>query len=189
MTNDQFHVSIGEPSTGASTTKRNVTSDVAKVFDALGFLSPATIKMKILLQRLWELKIAWDDPVPEVIEDVWRRWRRRWRRELSSLTTLPIPRCYRPKEFTVTSVQLHGFSDASEEAYAGVVYLRLENTEGRVHTTLVVSKTKVSPIKRLSIPRLELCGAHVLANLLYHVKKALNVPTSSVFAWTDSSIV
>ena len=47
VTNDQFHVSIGEPSTGASTTKRNVTSDVAKVFDALGFLSPATIKMKI----------------------------------------------------------------------------------------------------------------------------------------------
>ena len=89
----------------------------------------------------------------------------------------------------MTSVQLRGFSDASEEAYAGVVYLRLENTEGRVHTTLVVSKTKVSPIKRLSIPRLELCGAHVLANLLYHVKKALNVPTSSVFAWTDSSIV
>ena len=146
--------------------------------------------MKILLQRLWELKIAWDDPVPEVIEDVWRRWRR----ELPSLTTLPIPRCYRPKEFTATSVQLHGFSDASEEAYAGVVYLRLESTEGRVHTTLVVSKTKVLPIKRLSIPRLsiprlELCGAHVLANLLYHVKKALNVPTSSIFAWTDSSIV
>ena len=58
VTNDQFHVSIGEPSTGASTTKRNVTSDVAMVFDALGFLSPATIKMKSSLQRLWELKIA-----------------------------------------------------------------------------------------------------------------------------------
>ena len=69
MTNDQFYVSIGEPSTGASTTKRNVTSDVAKVFDALGFLSPATIKMKILLQRLWELKIAWDDPVTKMCGD------------------------------------------------------------------------------------------------------------------------
>lgn len=141
--------------------------------------------MKILLQRLWELKLEWDDSVPQVIEDVWSRWRK----ELPSLTTLPIPRCYQPKDFPVTSIQLHGFSDASEEAYAGVVYLRLESSDGRVHTTLVVSKTKVAPIKRLSIPRLELCGAQVLVKLLCHVKKTLDIPTTAVFAWTDSTIV
>jgi len=60
------------------------------------------------------------------------------------------PSMLSPKDFPVTSIQLHGFSDASEEAYAGVVYLRLESSDGRVHTTLVVSKTKVAPIKRLS---------------------------------------
>ena len=61
-------------------------------------------------------------------------------------------------------MQLHGFSDASEEAYAGVVYLRLVDSIGRVHTAIVMSKTRVSPIKRLSIPRLELCGAQLLCN-------------------------
>jgi len=89
----------------------------------------------------------------------------------------------------VTSIQLHGFSDASEEAYAGVVYLRLESSDGRVHTTPVVSKTKVAPIKRLSIPRLELCGAQVLVKLLCHVKKTLDKPTTAAFAWTDSTVV
>ena len=60
---------------------------------------------------------------------------------------------------------------------------------GKVHTSLVTSKTKVSPIKQLSIPRLELCSAHVLAHLLQHVKEVLELPMSDVFAWTDSTIV
>jgi len=74
VTTDQSHVPVSKTSLVTSPTKRNVTSDVAKVFDSLGFLSPATIKM-ILLQRLWELKLEWDDSVPQVIEDVWSRWR------------------------------------------------------------------------------------------------------------------
>ena len=52
-----------------------------------------------------------------------------------------------------------------------------------------MSKTKVLPIKRLSIPRLELCGAQILARLLIHVKDVLQLPMSQVFAWTDSIIV
>ena len=101
-----------------------------------------------------------------------------------------IPRCYSPVGFTPTSVELHGFSDASEEAYAGVVYIRLINSSGRVHTTLVMSKTRVAPVKRLSIPRLELCGAQLLTKLLCHVKRVLEIiPMSSVIAWTDSTVV
>ena len=166
-------------------TKRNIVSDVAKVFDALGLFSPATIKMKILLQRLWEIKLDWDDPVPNDVQEVWSQWRM----ELPSLSTIHIPRCYSPNGFYVTSMQLHGFSDASEEAYAGVVYLRLVDSKGNTHTSLVISKTRVSPIKHLSIPRLELCEAKVLTKLLCHAKKTLNIPVAAVFAWTDSTIV
>ena len=83
-------------------------------------------------------------------------------------------------------IQLHGFSDVSEDAYAGVVYLRLVDSEGGIHTSLVMLRTRVSPIKSLSIPRLELCGAQVL---LLHVKKFLQLPFLSVFAWTDSTTV
>ena len=100
-----------------------------------------------------------------------------------------IPRCYFPKEVNIAYKQLHGFSDASELAYGGVVYLRLVDTSGRVHTSLVIAKTKVAPLKKLSIPRLELCGAQLLAQLLCHCQKVFGFPTEDVFAWTDSTIV
>ena len=86
-------------------------------------------------------------------------------------------------------MQLHGFSDASELAYAGVVYLWMVHANGDVHTSLVMSKTKVAPIKRLTIPQLELCGAHLLAQLLHHCKEVFHLPPDEVFAWSDSTIV
>ena len=91
-----------------------------------------------------------------------------------------------PKEFKIAFKQLHGFSDASERAYAGVVYLRLVDTNGRIHTSFVIAKTKVAPIKKLTIPRLELCGARLLAQLLHHCKKVFKF---SLEDCTDSTIV
>ena len=64
------------------------------------------------------------------------------------------------------SIQLHGFSDASEKAYLGVVYLRMEDSNGMIYTSLVASKTCVAPIKRVTIPRLELNRALILAQIL-----------------------
>ena len=101
------------------------------------------------------------------------------------LARVHIPRCYFPKDVQVASLQLHGFCNASEDAYSGVIYTRVEETDGKVHIALVTSKTRVAPIKRLSIPRLELCGAHLLAKLLSHVRDTLK----DVMAWTDSTIV
>ena len=135
----------------------------------LVLFSPAIVKMKILLQHLWETKLGWDDPVPDNLIEVWSQLRM----ELPSLSTIHIPRCYSPIGFSVSSVQLYGFSDTSEEAYAAVVYLRLVDSIGKVHTAIVMSKTRVSPIKHLSILRLELCGAQLLTKLLCHVKKTL----------------
>ena len=182
---DEFGLAIPEFSPDVTVTKRRIVSDVAKIFDVMGWFSPAVAKMKILLQRLWEIKLDWDDPIPESVHQVWTRWRD----ELPLLATVHIPRCYSPLKHTIVSTQLHGFSDASEEAYAGVVYLRIEYSDERVHTSLIISKTKVSPIKRLSIPRLELCGAQVLTRLLHRVKKVLKIPVNAIFAWTDSTVV
>ncbi len=86
-------------------------------------------------------------------------------------------------------IQIHGFCDASEIAYAGVVYIRMTDTQDNTHVSLVMAKTKVAPIKRQTIPRLELCGAHLLSKLLRHVKEIFNVPMHDTFAWTDSTIV
>ena len=185
ISTDEFHLAITALSSDTIVTKRRMVSDVAKVFDIMGWFSPAIIKMKILLQRLWEIKLDWDDPIPEHIHQVWSQWRS----ELPLLTTVHIPRCYSLLKEAISSTQLHGFSDASEEAYAGVVYIRIEYSNKSVHTSLIISKTKVSLIKRLSIPRLELCGAQILARLLCRTMKILNVPLQSIFAWTDSTVV
>ena len=64
--------------------------------------------------------------------------------------------CSLPNEVKIVSIQLHGFRDASEAAYAGVVYLKAVDDNGHIHVSLVMAKTKVAPIKRLTIPRLEL---------------------------------
>ena len=86
-------------------------------------------------------------------------------------------------------MELHGFSDASEQAYSAAVYLRMECTDGSIQVGLVSSKTKVAPIKRLTITRLELCGAQLLAQLLHHVRIVLDVPLDRSHAWTNSTIV
>ena len=84
-------------------------------------------------------------------------------------------------ESHVITTELHSFCDASELAYAAVVYLRLTTTIG-TQVSLVIAKTKVSPIKRLTIPRLELCRASLLAQL-HHVGKVLDVPISQTCAY------
>ena len=110
-------------------TKRALVSDVAKTYDVLGWFAPSVIYVKILLQRLWEKGVAWDDPVPVDIQ----KSRERWKKELPVLTKKLIPRCYYPKDAQIVSTQL---SDASEAAYSCVIYLRMIDTTGRMHVSL-----------------------------------------------------
>ena len=107
--------------------------------------------------------------------------------ESIGMTQFPYPFTvigyYFDKSTQVTSFELHGFSDASEHAYAAVVYLRTIDQLGNIQVSLVTSKTKVAPIKCLTIHRLELCGAHLLAHLLHHVRQVLEIPLSHICAW------
>ena len=182
---DQFHLTISQSPLQGNLTKWMLVSDIARIFDVLGWFSPAVIKVKILLQRLWEEGINWDDLAPSSIRDAWQKWKS----ELPCLLSKAIPRYYCPKDVRIVSERLHGFSDASEVAYAAVVYLRMVDSKGSVHITLVTSKTKVAPIKRLSIPRLELCGALLLSKLLNHTRSVFGMSVNDVDAWTDSTVV
>ena len=179
---DHFRT-VAEPPPPHDITKRVLVSDIANTFHVLGWFSPAIIKVKILLQQLGELKVDWDDPLPPMIHDAWLQWRS----ELKSLSARHLPHCYFPKGAHIIAVELHGF--VSELAYAGVVYLCMIDSYGSIHLSLVTSKTKVAPIKRLTVPHLELCGADLLAQLLCHVKRVFNLPLNCVYAWTDSTIV
>lgn len=184
-TSDHFKLTISELTPPDRVTKRFLISDIAKTYDILGWFSPTIIMVKILFQQLWEQKVGWDDVVPDPICEVWLRWRR----ELKLLSMKSIPRCYFPKQAIVDTIELHGFSDASETAYAAVAYFCITTTDGRRYVSLITSKTKVAPIKRLTIPRLELCGALILARLLSHLSKIFNVSFDKVHAWTDSTVV
>ena len=140
--------------------------------------------MKALFQSLWELGIGWDDPVPAPYRTKYERWRE----ELPLLSKVTLQRCYFAPEPTVT-ITLHGFCDASKVAYAAVVYLRATYQTRAPTCCLVVAKTKVAPLKLLTIPRLELCGAALLARLLESTRQALGLPVECVSAWCDSTIV
>ena len=166
-------------------TKRGIISDTAKSFDVLGWLAPFIIRMKILFQDLWKMKkkIGWDDPLEKQLEDQHKEWRE----QLPLLKDLTLTRCYFSPG-TITTVQLHGFSDASEAACAAVVYLRATYEDGSTSCRLVVAKTRVAPIKTVTIPRLELCAAEMVAELLALTQQTLKIPDVQLWAWSDSTI-
>ena len=105
--------------------------------------------------------IGWDEEVPRVL----REQHERWRAELPLLADIKLSRCYFAKEPTLT-VQLHGFSDASEAAYSAVIYIRATYANSPPSCQLVISKPRVAPVKQFTIPRLELAGAKLLADIL-----------------------
>ncbi|XP_059047432.1 uncharacterized protein LOC131842884 [Achroia grisella] len=181
---DIFKYSVHLPPKSASVTKRNILSDIAKLYDPLGWIAPTVILAKILIQRLWLTGMQWDDEVPTVLQQKWHTYRN----ELTKLTEVRIPRWLGITRNDV-SVELHGFSDASKSAYAAVIYTRSVSSTGEISVSLLVAKTKVAPIKQISIPRLELCGALLLARLLAETARALNISKESVQAWTDSTVV
>lgn len=164
-------------------TKRSILSDSSKLFDPLGLLSLCTITPKIILQRLWMTKLDWDDPIPSEIEAVWRKFLL----SLQNLTTISIPRYVLIKE--PTSVELHSFCDASQDAYAVCVYLRSIDISGQVQVKLLCAKSKVAPVKTQTIPRLELCGAVLSARLVSKILQSLRLTISKQYYWTDSTVV
>ncbi|XP_031782490.1 uncharacterized protein LOC116416805 [Nasonia vitripennis] len=163
--------------------KRSVLSNIARLFDPLGWLAPVTVMAKILMQDMWILKCDWYSPLPAEI-------RERWYDYCKGLSALPSLSIERWLGGTVNcSYQIHGFSDASSRAYAAVVYLRIDEGNGRFWVSLLAAKSKVAPVKTVSIPNLELCGAALLVKLILHVTKLEFLRGLPIFAWSDSQIV
>ncbi|XP_070132576.1 uncharacterized protein [Drosophila bipectinata] len=165
-----------------SCTKRQILSDVARIFDPLGLLSPIVVQFKIMFQRLWLLDLDWDSKLPPNIAEQWFKCRA----DLDTLRKLQIPRFVLSKE---DSIELHAFSDASTKAYAAAVYCRCRNKDGTYSVSLMAAKTRVAPLKQQSLPRLELCGALLLSRLVRSLKEGLRHMEIQVVAWCDSTIV
>lgn len=178
---DEFHFVVKMSEEPSTFTKRSLLSDVSKLFDPIGFLAPVLISAKILLQSLWLKGLDWDDQLPE---DVVKEWHS-LRSNLREIATIKIPRWIGTSKST--KIELHGFCDASTKAYAAVIYCRTEKN-GSYSVQILTSKTRVAPIKQISLPNLELCGATLLAKLMKKVQTTMDMEVT-LFAWTDSTIV
>lgn len=165
-------------------TKRQLSSEVAKIFDPLGFLAPWTCKNKIFVQEIWKRKIDWDENVPEDILELVRKQQEDWK----NCESIKIKRWIQFNSDDV-EVTLHGFSDASKSAFAAVVYLKTIKLDGSTYINLVMAKSKVAPLTGMTIPRLELEAANLLARLMDTVQQALQVDSVQLRYWTDSEVV
>uniref|UniRef100_A0A182HYE0 Uncharacterized protein n=1 Tax=Anopheles arabiensis TaxID=7173 RepID=A0A182HYE0_ANOAR len=117
---------------------RSILSNIAKMYDPLGLIAPILVRAKMLMQELWLLKSGWDEPVPQQIYKKWKAIQ-----------------------------EFHTFTDASEAAYGACTYVRCETAKGEVQISLLASKSRVAPLKRVTLPRLELSAA-VLGAHLHH---------------------
>lgn len=139
-----FKVSLGPAQ--IPTSKRSLLSDVSKLYDPLGWVSPVIVTGKILFQRLWLLGSTWDDDLPPELQQRWNHYRA----DLQCLERVQLPR-FIDTTNDVVSIELHGFSDASIVAYAAVIYLRVTRPDGSIIVHLLTAKTKVAPIRQVSL--------------------------------------
>lgn len=168
-------------------TKRQILSMAQRVFDPVGFVTPATLTPKVLLQKLWEKNLSWDAPVDDDTTIKFKRWAS----ELPSLLSIEIPRWIMAGVGESQNDSLHTFCDASKDAYACVIFLRTVR-DGQVSVFLVASKSRVAPLRKsgskMTIPRLELLAATIGARLYSSLSANLEQKIPAYF-WSDSSTV
>ncbi|XP_017763967.1 PREDICTED: uncharacterized protein LOC108553538 [Eufriesea mexicana] len=164
-------------------TKRGVLSEIAKLFDPLGLIGPVIVTAKIIMQQLWQQKLQWDESLPAPLHTAWRNFYE----QLHILNNLTIRRQITTRHRQ--GMELHGFCDASERAYGACLYLRTTDLDGRTTSQLICAKSRVAPLRTITIPRLELCAAVLLVNLYKTVKGILNLEFDKIVLWSDSTIV
>ena len=159
-------------------TKREILQSSSSIFDPLGFITSVTIQTKILLQELWKMKVDWDEPLEESLQQRWNKMIQ----EVKEAAGHVMPRRY----FTsmhFSPQELHIFADASMKAYGAVAYFKQDQ-----QTSLVMSKTKVTPLKTISLPRLELMAAVLASRLCKFIISSIKYKCT-VHLWSDSQIV
>lgn len=184
LSNDKLFYKIHEEAVNKEFiwTKRRILSKIGKLYDPNGFLGPIIMTGKIIIQDLWRDKLDWDE---QITGDIQKKWKT-FNEDLKNIRDITINRWLGTTE--AIEMQLHGFCDASEKGYGAVIYSRVRERE-TYRMEIIASKSRVAPLKMTTIPRLELCAASLLANLMKIVIPAFKIKQIRVFAWTDSQIV
>lgn len=180
---DQFTFKY-EATESTDITKRNVLSQIAKIFDPLGLVAPVVVKAKMFMQYLCTTKLDWDDNLTSEDQFEWLKFRD----ELTLLSEVKIPRFIYNIDMNPSSIQFHAFADASIKAYAAAIYVRYQDIHQNYHVQLLIAKTRVAPVKTISLPRLELCAALLLAELIELVRSSWPATIGHIYCWSDSTI-
>ncbi|XP_053969192.1 uncharacterized protein LOC128870564 [Anastrepha ludens] len=160
--------------------KRSILSTIARFYDPLGLIGPIISKAKIFLQQIWKERLDWDESLPSSLHSSW-------------LSLCADFGCIPQIKFPRLSIQqngayeIHGFSDASIEAYGACLYV-VSVSQGRNQAQLLCSKSRVAPLKTLTVPRLELCGASLLAQLMHEIAQ-MKLFSCRYYCWSDSAVV
>ena len=170
------------PATQPARTKRQILQRISRFFDPLGLQSPVLIQAKVFMQTLWKLEVGWDDPLPDEITKQWSLVSQ----DITEASLQTYSRFLGP--LSSGSVELHVFCDASQLAYAAVAYLRVLDQLQPV-ANIIFSKSRVAPVKQVSIPRLELLAAVLGAKVVRFLCQHLPYVFTSVVLWSDSTTV
>ncbi|XP_074035219.1 uncharacterized protein [Leptinotarsa decemlineata] len=165
-------------------TKRELLKVVMSVYDPLGLLAAFTIQARILMQEVWSHKIAWDD---KITPDLFRKWKS-WLSAVYKIKKLRIPRWYGFSS-QIVEIQLHTFTDGSEKGYAAVSYFRMKDSSDQIKTSLVMARSRVTSLKPMTVPRIELQAALLRSRLAKTIENGHSIKIDKKFSWIDSKIV
>ena len=164
--------------------KRKVLSQIARIYDPIGFASAFMINAKIALQALWKRGISWDEELPPELSE---RWKRLFQ-EMLQLNGVRFDRCLTPPN-AIGQPVLCVFSDASEDAFGACAYARWQLSTGAFSAQFIAAKSRVAPLKKLTIPRLELQGAVLASRLGKTILKESRLKFEKSVFFLDSKIV
>lgn len=182
---DTFRIKVAKPQLEKRVlTRRIILSEISKTFDPMGFASPFSVRAKIFMQKVWTSTKSWDEKLPITLSAEFESY---WQ-EMEQLHQFSISRAYTATN-PLQNRELIGFCDASEQAMCTVVYVRSICPLGNISVNLCYAKTRVAPIKSVSIPRLELQAAWLLAQLMCRTSRVLKVNPCNLYTFSDSKVV
>ena len=144
-----------------SFTRRGLLSMISQVHDVLGLVEPFILPGRKLLQEACRDQTEWDDPLPDKI---FRQFET-WVCGLKELSNVSVPRSFKLPGLVCARKELHVFCDASTVGYGAVCYIRTIGTDQTTNCTFCMGKSRVSPLKPVSVPRLELTAATIAVKL------------------------
>ncbi|XP_068229326.1 uncharacterized protein [Palaemon carinicauda] len=171
-------------------TRRKILSQIASLYDPLGLVIPVLLKAKILMRSMISKGnsngggIKWDDPLDDSMMNEWKAFFK----ELYGLESLTFRRPLKPSN-AFGKPNLVIFSDGSTQAYGACAYVRWQISDSKFESSLIMAKNKIAPVKQMSIPRLELCGALIAARMRELIVKEFSWEFESVYHIVDSTIV